>query len=422
MQELGQKIDDNHPSNLIISDHLYAKSEKKRMAAFDIQRGLIVVLMAFSHSREYLGADYYSNSYPGISPVWKGHAWIDVFYQLFVRLVAGGFFMTMGIGIYFLWQSRLKAGKTPSQIAQYLFSRGILLILLQMTVLELFQYVSEGYFFINAGVLMSLGFCMIGAAGCLWLIDVLQSKKYAKLIRFDIILPLALLLSLILINQLWMYHIDIKNPDFLQMLLLVGGEYTTRFNLELHINFTPLPWFTGTVFGLIIGRILFTQGQQGMKILQKIIFCLLITWLILRTGFLFNWITFGDYKFPAPGESISLMTYFCMTKYPPSLDYYLWVLAVNLQGIVWWNKLEVSSSRYLALLKPLNTFGQCALFFFVCHWYVYYGLSLFLNEKLSTPLEVFSGWIVGLIILYPICKAFRRFKMSKPADSLWRML
>ena len=393
-----------------------------RLSAIDIQRGFIVILMAFAHSREYLTTEGYTNTKPGISPKWLGTEWVDLFHQLFVRTVAGGFCMTMGIGIYFLWQARLANHWESKRIAQYLFTRGSLLIFLQLSVLGFFNYITSGYFFINVGVLMMLGFCMMSAGGIMWLMDVIKHKDWASNKPVDVIFPLALISLLVLGAQLAMNHIDLHHPSLLQRMLLVGGDYLTSGNIEIQFNFLPLPWLTAVIFGLLVGKVIYKNHQKGMITLQKMVIAMLISWFILRTGLLMGLFNFGDYKIPVAGEQLNWISYFCMSKYPPSFDYFLWVLAINMQGIIIWNKLEQTRPKLMPLFTPFKTFGQCALFFFICHWYIYYGLSLVLPYRFTSPADIFGGWLLGLVVIFPICQAFRNFKMSKPAESLWRML
>lgn len=399
-----------------------AAPKTSRLSAIDIQRGIIIILMAFPHSREYMTVEGYTNTKAGISPKWLGTEWVDLFHQLFVRTVAGGFCMTMGIGIYFLWQARLANHNAPKKIAQYLFTRGSLLVFLQLSVIGFFNYITSGTFWINVGVLMMLGICMMSAGGIMWFIDSLKKTHWAQNRPVDIIVPLAIISGLVLGTQLAMNHINVEHPSFIQMMLLVGGEYLTPANIEIQFNFVPLPWLTAVVFGLLVGKIIYKNQQQGMKTLQKMVIAMLVSWFILRTGLLMGWFTFGDYKIPLDGEELNWISYFCMSKYPPSFDYFLWVLAVNMQGIILWNKLGQTKPKIMKLFTPFKTFGQCALFFFLIHWYVYYGLSLVIPHQFKSTADIFGGWLLGLIVVYPICLAFRNFKLNKPADSLWRML
>lgn len=115
-------------------------STSKRLGAMDMQRGMIMMLMAFSHSREYVSGDRYSNLGFNQSPTWHGNIWPDFIQQFFISTVAaGGFFMMMGVGMVFLFYARLKEGWSQEKICLYFLKRGALLIFIQLTLLQWFE-------------------------------------------------------------------------------------------------------------------------------------------------------------------------------------------------------------------------------------------------------------------------------------------
>ncbi|VEG91813.1 hypothetical protein [Legionella spiritensis] len=72
---------------------VYDATNTTRLEALDLQRGFIMILMAFSHCREYTGINNYSNIQSTGSPVWKGQYWLDLWQQMFVSTVAAGGFL-----------------------------------------------------------------------------------------------------------------------------------------------------------------------------------------------------------------------------------------------------------------------------------------------------------------------------------------
>lgn len=400
-----------------------SRSLIKRLGALDIQRGLIMVLMAIAHSREYIGVDSYYNLHWDNSPAWQSNLWLDFFQQVSVEsVVAGGFFMIMGIGIYFLWQSRLKDGIPLNQIWRYLAIRGALMIIIQFTILAFFETISSANFYIYVGVLYGLGFCMILSACCLWLLENLKQSEWGeKQSNMDYWLPLLIAAGIVVINQLLMFQIQLSDifPGWGKVLLMLGGMYDIN-GVAFEFEFMPLPWFPAVALGLVLGKIIARRDERSIKQLQWIAFGLLAAWFLLKTAFLHGLLSWGDYKLVVPGEQLDWHAYFCSSKYPPSLTYLLFACGMNVLGISVWFKLE-NNGLISLLLQPLRVFGQCALFFFVCHWYVYYLLSLCLPARLSSASGILGLWLVGLIILYPMCKWYRNFKMTKPKESLWRM-
>ena len=108
-------------------------------------------------------------------------------------------------------------------------------------------------------------------------------------------------------------------------------------------------------------------------------------------------------------------------KYPPSITFLLLALGIDL------TLLFAFSRRALALsarpLSPLMVFGATPLFFYLSHLYLYgfIGRTFFPDGTSSIP-AMYPWWLLGLVILYPLCLLYRRFKSSQPPNSIWRFL
>jgi peptidoglycan/LPS O-acetylase OafA/YrhL len=113
-----------------------------------------------------------------------------------------------------------------------------------------------------------------------------------------------------------------------------------------------------------------------------------------------------------------LVDFFNLVKYPPSLSFLL--LSLGLDLIVLYLLSRVSS-RLATWGRPLVILGQVALYFFLVHWFVYAALGLAWRTPGGLP-QTYLAWVVGLVLLYPACKAFEAFKHRMPATSVWRML
>ena len=108
-----------------------------------------------------------------------------------------------------------------------------------------------------------------------------------------------------------------------------------------------------------------------------------------------------------------------LVKYPPSLTFLLLTLGFDL----------VLLSVYARTLRgpapaarPLVTLGQAALYFFLAHWFIYAVLGrAFFPSPGGLP-ATYGVWIIGLVSLYPICKAYEAFKHRMPAASVWRLV
>jgi len=103
-------------------------------------------------------------------------------------------------------------------------------------------------------------------------------------------------------------------------------------------------------------------------------------------------------------------------KYPPSLAFLTLTLGINLILIaIAWRVESCLQNPHL----PLLVFGRAALFFYLLHLWVYSLFGLFFRGG-SGLVTMYGFWLLGLVILYPLCCRFNRFKGRKPLTSLWR--
>jgi uncharacterized membrane protein len=124
---------------------------------------------------------------------------------------------------------------------------------------------------------------------------------------------------------------------------------------------------------------------------------------------------FGNLRMPA-GQT--LIDFFNVVKYPPSLTFLLLSLGFDLVLLGLFARL----GRWLSTwARPLVTLGQAALYFFLAHWYVYVFLGWVFSAHRDL-LGTYLAWAVGLVALYPICRAYAAFKHWMPPGSVWRMI
>lgn len=125
-----------------------------RIASLDIIRGAVMVLMAIDHVRVYSGVPAGGPS-PGV-----------FFTRWVTHFCAPAFVFLAGTAAFLHGQ---KIGDRQ-KLARYLVTRGLLLILLELTVIRASWTFSLDYSqFILAGVIWMLGWCMVLLAALIWL-------------------------------------------------------------------------------------------------------------------------------------------------------------------------------------------------------------------------------------------------------------
>ena len=140
---------------------------RTRIASIDIVRGAVMVLMAIDHVRVYSGV-------PAGGPT------AGVFFTRWVTHFCAPAFVFLAGTSAFLYGQALRSADASSAraasrhdtaaLARYLVTRGLLLVLLELTVIRASWTFGVDYSqFLLAGVIWMLGWCMILLAGLVWL-------------------------------------------------------------------------------------------------------------------------------------------------------------------------------------------------------------------------------------------------------------
>ncbi|HEY1551903.1 MAG TPA: heparan-alpha-glucosaminide N-acetyltransferase domain-containing protein, partial [Kofleriaceae bacterium] len=132
-----------------------------RWRAVDSLRGVVMAVMALDHMRDFLGDAHYD-----VTDL--SHTTVPLFLSRWItHFCAPTFFMLAGTSA---WLSIESGRRTVGQAARFLIVRGLLLVVVEQTLLRCFGwYFHFDYHFMNAGVLYGLGLAMVMLAGLLYL-------------------------------------------------------------------------------------------------------------------------------------------------------------------------------------------------------------------------------------------------------------
>ncbi len=364
-----------------------------RLFPLDALRGLIMVLMALDHANHFVAqqhspGEYWGGSFPGYTGA------LPFLTRLVTHLAAPGFFFLMGAGMMLFAQSRRQAGWDKWRIRRHFWLRGLLLILLQFLIVNLAWAWSPGGWVVDVyvGVLFALGGTMILGSFLLGL------RTAPLLLLTAVFIPLTQLL--VPDPQLWGRMPAALLP---QLLLWPGGDN------GLWSNYPLLPWLPLVTFGLAYGRALRSAAARVWRATLWLSLIFLAAFFLLRiTG------AAGNIRPPA-GEG--WIPFFNLVKYPPSLTFLLLTMGVNLLLLWLFSRTGEQARR---LLAPLVVFGRVPLFFYIAHLFLYAALGHLLAPRGTTIPRMLFFWLGGLLILYPLCLAYGRFKQTRPPQSLWR--
>jgi uncharacterized membrane protein len=361
-----------------------------------------MALMALDHASFFI-AGVHPGEFWGVAlPAYPdaGH-----FLTRFVsHLCAPGFFFLMGTSMVLFTDARRALGWSERRITRFFVVRGLILIVLQLLVenpawaLGLIGGPSDTTrppggrgesVLLHFGVLYALGATMI----C-----------WSFLLRFGSAVFLSLSIVAVLATQALVPGADqagIRYAPWLRVLLIPGQTGAWQ------VFYPVIPWLGLTGLGLAFGRFLRKDPDRACRGALAAGAAFLLLFALLR-----RLVSFADFHPAGPGW----MSFFNLTKYPPSLAFILLTLGVDLLLL---SALSKAAAQLRTWGKPLLLFGSTALFFYVAHLYLYALTGLALPVRPSFRV-MYLLWLLGLALLYPACLRYKRFKGRTAPDSVWR--
>jgi uncharacterized membrane protein len=362
-----------------------------RIFAPDALRGLIVILMALDHANLLVAQQHPSGEYwGGPFPVYGDN--LGFLTRFVTHFCAPGFFLLMGLGMALFARTRVERGWTKWEVIRHFLARGGLLIALQFLVVNLAWNLSPGGWEpqIYIGVLFALGGAMIVGSLLLWLKPVhLLGLTVALLIGTEFLVPDP---------SVWG-----TNMSVCTLLLLLPGGMVSEGGAVLWSNYQTLPWLEMATLGLAFGHWLADDPRKAFSRAWKMGLACLAAFVVVRylDGF-------GNIR---PREGNSWIGFFNLAKYPPSIAFALMTTGVNL-SILW--LFSRAGERSRRVLWPLVVLGQAPLFFYVQHLFLYVGLGHLFAPNGTSILGMYPFWLLGLLILFPLCLGYAWFKRRQP--------
>jgi uncharacterized membrane protein len=382
------------------------KLPPSRLTSIDAVRGAVMIVMALDHVRDFLHRDAMSFSPTDLArttPVLFLTRWITHFCALV-------FLFTAGIGAFLWWQR----GHTRKQLSFFLVTRGVWLIVLELTIMRLaynFNYSTR--YPILLLVLWVIGACMIGMAALVWLpARLLAVLSVAVIALHDCLDGVK---GLTLVHQIGAFRL--------------GGALVI-------VGYPLVPWIAVMAAGFSIGPVFLMEPARRRRILLAIGAVSTATFFVLRA---LN--VYGD---PAPwswqpSAIQTVLSFLNCTKYPPSLAFLLMTLGPALFALAWADRLVFKPAN------PLLVFGRVPLFYFIAHFYVAHAIAdvlallryggrsfTFLFDPVPSmggPRQLFPPdfgydlwvvyvvWALIVIALYPACRWFGKIKTRR--QSWW---
>jgi uncharacterized membrane protein len=374
-----------------------------RVESIDVLRGLLMLLMAIDHTR-----DYFSSA--AIDPVDPIYSWPLLFFTRWItHLCAPGFILLAGTSVYL--QRQRKSVRT---LTRALILRGLWLIVLEVTVVS-FGW-SFGFGMPILQVIWVIGVSMIVLAVLQWL-------------------PLPAVGAFGVIVIFGHDHFDRIHAENLGHWSDAWYIFHERGLLTFHAHpvavygYPVIPWVGVMALGYCFGWVVAKNPKARQRI--SVIIGIASFGLFALLRFLHG---YGD---PGPGfehlgtPAHTVMSFLSVQKYPPSLHYLLATLGAVLLLFALFDKAVIAG--WVGQIRTfLRVYGRVPFFFYVAHIFVIHGLALglaivtnpnwrfwitpdavftrhFNGWGYSLPI-VYSIWIFVVFALYPFCAWFSDLK------------
>ena len=432
-------------SNLIKNEQIAKVVSSPRIPAIDFVRGLAIILMALDHASNFWNigkrggsgltswseeaggfANFYRPEFPDL---------LNFLIRFVTHWCAPTFVFLAGTSIVLFEAKRLEQRVPQSEITKHLLNRGLVLLIIEWTVIA-WAFSANSYYF---GVLALLGVGFIIFA-------------FARRVNPKIILAISLILFLepfidSLVFQLhgrnmsifylgWIFE---QFPEGLNQLLLTATFWPNWPN-----GLYPLdPWLGVMGLGFVFGHWLRKQKLpednrfvvKRLALIGGVSICVFFI-LRLTQGWPINYLGIWEANGVLRADAFTIETFFLLAKYPPSLGFLLWTLggmcfalslAFYFQDQDWFQKWTL----------PVVLFGSTPLFFYSIHLLIYGAVpilasiillgepthyaflnALFTDALFLSLLVTLVAWIIGLLILYPACLEFKKLKKKYPESLL----
>ena len=375
---------------------------KTRIESIDLLKGLVMVIMALDHVR-----DYFHYSAFMFDPSDPAQTTLPIFFTRFItNFCAPAFSFLAGLSAFMIGKR-----KSPTELSGFLLKRGLWLVFVEIIIISFGWKFDVEFRHIGLQTIWQLGISMIVLAGLIHLPK-----------------TLVLIFSCLIIfghNLLDSIHFD---GSYLWAILHERRLFEWTEGHYFRTAYPLLPWIAVMSLGYCFGSLYnnSVDAAKRKKILNGLGFGSLILFLIL--------IVINKYGDPLPWTNYNdgtktLMSILNVTKYPPSLLFLLITLGGTFIFLANTEKLKGK------VVSFFSVFGRVPFFYYIIHIYVIHLIAAFAAKltgfgwqalvlpKFIIGVESLKGygfnlvavyiiWIVIVLLLYPLCKRFDSYKQS----------
>jgi uncharacterized membrane protein len=418
----GANPDGSSPSASALRDG------RSRIDSIDLLRGIVMVIMMLDHTRDFVHSGGLT-----LDPTDLTRTSVALFLTRWItHYCAPVFVFLAGTGAYL----QFARGKSKRDLSKFLVSRGFWLIVLELTV-------------VRFGVFFSLDYRFLCFLQVIWVIGV-SMIVLAALIHLPLRVVAAFGIAMIALHNLldrfqvagWQGPGSPVPGAGAKLWILLHQAFAifpvVSFPSPIVIVVYPLiPWIGVMAAGYAFGSLYQMDAGRRRRWLL---------WGGVTATCLFVFVraldVYGDPAHWAKQKSLifAVLSFVNTTKYPPSLDFLLMTLGPALLALWWFDAnaaLGTAPGFGARLRAAFVTFGRVPLFFYLLQWYTAHLIAIVIGliagqpvawqwqspiDKFTSPPPagvgfslwvVYVCWIIGVLLLYPLCKWFAGVKARR---------
>ncbi len=384
------------------------QNKSNRITSLDLLKGLIMIIMALDHVRDYFHYDAFF-----FEPTDPENTNTVLFFTRWItHYCAPAFSFLAGISAYLVGRK-----KSKSELSSFLLKRGLWLVFIELIVVNFGWYFDIHFGTISLLVIWSLGISMIFLAAIIHL-----RLKYILTFSVLLIFGHNLLDSLTI------------EKGILWSIIHESGFFTLDDGKILLVGYPIIPWIGVMSLGYYFGSY-YNSDKEPLKrqnIFKLIGAAAIIAFIGIRLingyGNLHHWKSYDTVL-------KTVFSFLDPAKYPPSLTYILMTLGPILLVLAYTENVKGK------IVKFISVFGTVPFFYYIIHiflihslallfaWFTGFGWQKMIIKGWVTDFSELKGyglnlgyvyliWIGIILILYPMCKKFSSYKLNHK-DKKW---
>jgi len=406
------------------------KPIRGRIDSIDLLRGIVMVIMMLDHTRDFIHRD----AVLGFDPTDLSRTNVLLFLTRWItHFCAPTFVFLAGTGAYL----QFVRGKSKKALSRFLVTRGLWLIVLEFT-------------WVRICVTFNVDYRFLGMMQVIWVIGV-SMIILAALIHLPLRAVGAFGIAMIVLHNL-LDRIHVRGwqgpnspvPGYGAKLFILLHQGFEAFPVVwwpspvVVVLYPLIPWVGVMAAGYAFGAVYQWDAQRRRRFLIRMGSIMIVLFVVLRA--------INHYADPSHWSrqdtiAFTVLSFLNTTKYPPSLAFLLMTLGPALLALAWFesnnaSKKTPASGLLDRLRSALVTFGRVPLFFYLLQWPMAHFISVILHWATGKPVAwmfrsavdsfqppppgvgfnlavVYVCWIVGVLILYPLCKWFAGVKARR---------